>query len=50
MAQVKYVSASRVYAKDAKPAVDALDLDIKDGELRVQTRSLRVPSGDGSPP
>ena len=29
MAQVKYVSASRVYAKDAPPAVDALDLDDK---------------------
>ena len=43
MAQVKYVSASRVYAKDAKPAVDALDLDIKDGEFMV----LVGPSGSG---
>ena len=41
MAQVKYVSASRVYAKDAPPAVDALDLDIKDGEFMV----LVGPSG-----
>jgi multiple sugar transport system ATP-binding protein len=43
MAQVKYVSASRVYAKDAKPAVNALDLDIKDGEFMV----LVGPSGSG---
>ena len=43
MAQVKYVSASRVYAKDAPPAVDALDLDVKDGEFMV----LVGPSGSG---
>jgi len=43
MAHVKYVSASRVYTKDAKPAVDALDLDIKDGEFMV----LVGPSGSG---
>ena len=43
MAQVKYVSASRVYTKDAPPAVDALDLDIKDGEFMV----LVGPSGSG---
>jgi multiple sugar transport system ATP-binding protein len=43
MAQVKYVSASRVYAKDTPPAVDALDLDIKDGEFMV----LVGPSGSG---
>src|SRR5712692_9516484 len=43
MAQVKYVSASRVYAKDAPPAVSALDLDIKDGEFMV----LVGPSGSG---
>ena len=43
MAQVKYVSASRVYAKDALPAVNALDLDIKDGEFMV----LVGPSGSG---
>ena len=43
MASVKFVSASRVYAKDAPPAVDALDLDIKDGEFMV----LVGPSGSG---
>src|SRR5882757_1424151 len=43
MANVKYVSATRVYAKDAPPAVDALDLDIKDGEFMV----LVGPSGSG---
>jgi multiple sugar transport system ATP-binding protein len=43
MATVKYVSASRVYAKDTAPAVDALDLDIKDGEFMV----LVGPSGSG---
>ena len=43
MAQVRYVSATRVYAKDAPPAVDALDLEIKDGEFMV----LVGPSGSG---
>jgi multiple sugar transport system ATP-binding protein len=43
MAQVKYLSASRVYTKGAKPAVDALDLDINDGEFMV----LVGPSGSG---
>ena len=43
MADVKYVSASRVYAKGTPPAVDALDLDIKDGEFMV----LVGPSGSG---
>src|ERR1700678_2357013 len=43
MARVRYVSASRVYAKGTKPAVDALDLDIKDGEFMV----LVGPSGSG---
>src|SRR6202050_5606886 len=43
MAQVKYVSATRVYTKDAPPAVDALDLDVKDGEFMV----LVGPSGSG---
>src|ERR1022692_4276701 len=43
MAIVKYVSASRVYAKDTAPAVDPLDLDIKDGEFMV----LVGPSGSG---
>jgi multiple sugar transport system ATP-binding protein len=43
MADVKYVQATRVYAKDVPPAVDALDLDIKDGEFMV----LVGPSGSG---
>ena len=43
MASVTFVSASRVYAKDAPPAVGALDLDIKDGEFMV----LVGPSGSG---
>jgi len=43
MAAVKYVSASRVYAKDAPPAVNALDLEVKDGEFMV----LVGPSGSG---
>ncbi|MGD0705515.1 MAG: ABC transporter ATP-binding protein [Trebonia sp.] len=43
MAGVRYVSASRVYAKGARPAVDTLDLDIKDGEFMV----LVGPSGSG---
>jgi len=43
MASVKYVSATRVFAKDALPAVDRLDLDIADGEFMV----LVGPSGSG---
>ncbi len=43
MAAVKYVAASRVYAKGAQPAVSALDLEIKDGEFMV----LVGPSGSG---
>ena len=43
MATVNYVAASRVYAKDAPPAVDALNLDINDGEFMV----LVGPSGSG---
>ncbi len=43
MAGVKYVGASRVYAKGAKPAVDQLNLDIQDGEFMV----LVGPSGSG---
>jgi ABC-type sugar transport system ATPase subunit len=43
MAGVKYVGASRVYAKGVAPAVDMLDLDIKDGEFMV----LVGPSGSG---
>ncbi len=43
MAHVRYVSATRVYTKGTPPAVDALDLDIKDGEFMV----LVGPSGSG---
>ena len=43
MAPVTYSQASRVYAKGTLPAVDALDLDIKDGEFMV----LVGPSGSG---
>jgi multiple sugar transport system ATP-binding protein len=43
MAHVRYVAASRVYAKNTAPAVDALDLDIADGEFMV----LVGPSGSG---
>jgi multiple sugar transport system ATP-binding protein len=43
VAEVKYVQATRVYARDAPPAVDALDLEIKDGEFMV----LVGPSGSG---
>src|SRR5712675_765697 len=43
MANVKYVSATRVYAKGAPPAVNALDLEVKDGEFMV----LVGPSGSG---
>src|SRR5689334_25051205 len=43
MAGVRYVGASRVYAKGIAPAVDALELDIKDGEFMV----LVGPSGSG---
>src|ERR1700739_3871842 len=43
MAEVKYVQASRVYAKDAPPAVDGLGLEIADGEFMV----LVGPSGSG---
>jgi multiple sugar transport system ATP-binding protein len=43
MAGVRYVGASRVYAKGTTPAVDALDLEVKDGEFMV----LVGPSGSG---
>jgi multiple sugar transport system ATP-binding protein len=43
MAGVRYVSATRVFVKDAPPALDALDLDIADGEFMV----LVGPSGSG---
>jgi len=43
MSGVRYVGASRVYAKGTSPAVDALNLDIQDGEFMV----LVGPSGSG---
>jgi multiple sugar transport system ATP-binding protein len=43
MATVSYADASRVYTKGAPPALDALNLDIKDGEFMV----LVGPSGSG---
>jgi len=43
MATVRYLSASRVYDKGAPPAVDALNLEISDGEFMV----LVGPSGSG---
>jgi multiple sugar transport system ATP-binding protein len=43
VANVRFVAATRVFGKDAPPAVDALDLDIKDGEFMV----LVGPSGSG---
>ena len=43
MAEVRYVEATRVYPGNEVPAVDALDLDIADGEFMV----LVGPSGSG---
>ena len=43
MANVKFVSVTRVFGKNARPAVDALDLEIRDGEFMV----LVGPSGSG---
>ncbi|MEM9518469.1 MAG: ABC transporter ATP-binding protein [Actinomycetota bacterium] len=43
MAEVRYDSASRIYPGTETPAVDALSLDIADGELLV----LVGPSGSG---
>jgi multiple sugar transport system ATP-binding protein len=43
MASVKFVSATRVFNKEERPAVDALELDIQDGEFMV----LVGPSGSG---
>lgn len=43
MAEVRYVQATRVYPGNDTPAVDALDLDIADGEFMV----LVGPSGSG---
>ena len=43
MAEVRFVQATRVYPGTDAPAVDALDLDISDGEFMV----LVGPSGSG---
>src|ERR671929_952071 len=43
MADVRYVSATKLYPGSDVPAVDALDLDIADGEFLV----LVGPSGSG---
>jgi multiple sugar transport system ATP-binding protein len=43
MADVRYVQATKLYAGSDVPAVDALDLEIADGELMV----LVGPSGSG---
>jgi multiple sugar transport system ATP-binding protein len=43
MASVRYMSATRVFGKGSAPAVDALDLDVRDGEFMV----LVGPSGSG---
>ena len=43
MAEVRYEQATRVYPGSSLPAVDALDLEIADGELMV----LVGPSGSG---
>src|SRR5260370_1235097 len=48
MAAVKYVSASRVYANDAPPAVNALDLEVKDGELMVLGPDAGVSAAGGA--
>jgi multiple sugar transport system ATP-binding protein len=43
LAEVRYVGATRIYPGNDKPAVDALSLDIADGEFMV----LVGPSGSG---
>ena len=43
MADVRFVHATRIYPGNDRPAVDALDLDISDGEFMV----LVGPSGSG---
>src|SRR5437867_5267523 len=43
MADIRFVRATRIYAGTDAPAVDALDLDIADGEFMV----LVGPSGSG---
>jgi multiple sugar transport system ATP-binding protein len=43
LAEVKYIQATRIYPGTERPAVDALDLEISDGEFMV----LVGPSGSG---
>ena len=43
LAEVRYVQATRLYPGTDAPAVDALDLDVHDGEFMV----LVGPSGSG---
>src|SRR5215213_6126598 len=43
VADVRYVQATKLYAGSSTPAVDALDLEVGDGELMV----LVGPSGSG---
>ena len=43
MADVRFIQATRIYPGTTRPAVDALDLDIADGEFLV----LVGPSGSG---
>src|ERR671935_3076825 len=43
MAEVRFEQATKVYSGTSEPAVDALDLDVRDGELIV----LVGPSGSG---
>ena len=43
MADVRYVQATKLYPGSSAPAVDALDLEVGDGELMV----LVGPSGSG---
>src|ERR687884_1035767 len=43
MAEVRFEQATKVYPGTDEPAVDALDLDVRDGELLV----LVGPSGSG---
>src|SRR5262252_8656986 len=43
MAEIRFVGASRIYPGTHTPAVDALDLELEDGELMV----LVGPSGSG---
>jgi multiple sugar transport system ATP-binding protein len=43
MAEVRFEQATKLYAGNDEPAVDALDLEVRDGELMV----LVGPSGSG---